>query len=51
MVAHAGEEGPASYVREAVELLHVDRIDHGTFFYKAVKTVKVTIGGCGAGFN
>jgi adenosine deaminase len=26
---HAGEEGPASYVREAVELLNVDRIDHG----------------------
>jgi adenosine deaminase len=26
---HAGEEGPASYVREAVELLGVDRIDHG----------------------
>ncbi len=28
-VAHAGEEGPASYVREAVELLKVSRIDHG----------------------
>jgi adenosine deaminase len=27
--AHAGEEGPASYVREAVQLLGVDRIDHG----------------------
>ena len=26
---HAGEEGPASYVREAAELLDVDRIDHG----------------------
>ena len=26
---HAGEEGPASYVREAVELLQIDRIDHG----------------------
>ena len=26
---HAGEEGPASYVREAMELLGVDRIDHG----------------------
>jgi adenosine deaminase len=24
-----GEEGPANYVREALELLHVDRIDHG----------------------
>jgi adenosine deaminase len=29
ITAHAGEEGPASYVREALELLHVDRIDHG----------------------
>jgi adenine deaminase len=29
VTAHAGEEGPASYVREAVELLDVDRIDHG----------------------
>lgn len=28
-VAHAGEEGPASYVREAVDLLKVARIDHG----------------------
>jgi adenosine deaminase len=26
---HAGEEGPPSYVREAVEVLQVDRIDHG----------------------
>ena len=29
VTAHAGEEGPASYVREAIELLDVDRIDHG----------------------
>jgi len=28
-VAHAGEEGPASYVKEAIELLQVERIDHG----------------------
>jgi adenosine deaminase len=28
-VAHAGEEGGADYVREAVEALDVDRIDHG----------------------
>lgn len=28
-VAHAGEEGPASYVAEAVDVLKVDRIDHG----------------------
>jgi adenosine deaminase len=26
---HAGEEGPAAYVREALERLRVDRIDHG----------------------
>jgi adenosine deaminase len=29
ITVHAGEEGPASYVREAVELLDADRIDHG----------------------
>ena len=29
VVAHAGEEGPPEYVREALELLEVDRIDHG----------------------
>ena len=29
LVAHAGEEGPASYVAEAVDVLNVDRIDHG----------------------
>jgi len=28
-VAHAGEEGPAAYVREAIDVLHVARIDHG----------------------
>jgi adenine deaminase len=28
-VAHAGEEGPAAYVREAIDALHVSRIDHG----------------------
>ncbi len=28
-VAHAGEEGPAEYVREAVGILGVQRIDHG----------------------
>jgi len=29
LVAHAGEEGPPEYVWEALDLLHVDRIDHG----------------------
>lgn len=28
-VAHAGEEGPASYIHEALDLLKVSRIDHG----------------------
>jgi adenosine deaminase len=28
-VAHAGEEGPASYIWEALDLLSVRRIDHG----------------------
>ena len=28
-VAHAGEEGPPSYVHEALDLLGVSRIDHG----------------------
>lgn len=28
-VAHAGEEGPAAYITEALELLKVSRIDHG----------------------
>ena len=28
-VAHAGEEGPADYVREALDIPHVSRIDHG----------------------
>lgn len=28
-VAHAGEEGPTSYIWEALDLLHVSRIDHG----------------------
>lgn len=29
LVAHAGEEGPAEYIRQSLELLHIDRIDHG----------------------
>lgn len=28
-VAHAGEEGPAEYVRQALDVLGVERIDHG----------------------
>ena len=29
VVAHAGEEGPPAYVWEAIDLVKVDRIDHG----------------------
>jgi adenosine deaminase len=29
LVAHAGEEGGPDYVREAIDLLHVERVDHG----------------------
>ena len=28
-VAHAGEEGPPDYVRQALDILHIDRLDHG----------------------
>ncbi len=28
-VAHAGEEGPPAYIRAALDVLHVERIDHG----------------------
>ena len=29
VVAHAGEEGPADYIRTALDVLQVERIDHG----------------------
>jgi adenosine deaminase len=29
LVAHAGEEGPPAYVWEALDVLGVDRVDHG----------------------
>lgn len=29
LMAHAGEEGPVEYIQEAIELLDIDRIDHG----------------------
>ncbi|WP_438726471.1 adenosine deaminase [Parasphingorhabdus sp. DH2-15] len=29
LVAHAGEEGPPEYVYEALDILKIDRIDHG----------------------
>jgi adenosine deaminase len=29
LVAHAGEEGPPDYIRQALDILNVERIDHG----------------------
>lgn len=29
LMAHAGEEGPVDYIHEAINLLNIDRIDHG----------------------
>ncbi|ESQ82172.1 adenosine deaminase [Asticcacaulis sp. AC466] len=29
LCAHAGEEGPPEYIYEALDVLHIDRIDHG----------------------
>lgn len=29
LVAHAGEEGPPEYIWEAIDLLKIDRLDHG----------------------
>jgi adenine deaminase len=29
LVAHAGEEGPPSYIRNSLDVLNVERIDHG----------------------
>jgi adenine deaminase len=29
LVAHAGEEGPPDYIRNALDILNVERIDHG----------------------
>lgn len=39
LVAHAGEEGPPEYVGEALDLLKVDRIDHGN---RSLEDAKIT---------
>ena len=39
-VAHAGEEGPPEYMWEALNLLHVKRIDHGVQCLKDEKLVE-----------
>lgn len=40
-VAHAGEEGPAEYIWEAVDLLKVTRIDHGNRCLEDDRLVKL----------
>jgi len=39
-VAHAGEEGPAQYISEALDVLQVKRIDHGVRFLEDEKVVE-----------
>lgn len=38
LVAHAGEEGPPEYVEQALDLLQVERIDHG---YRSLESEKL----------
>ncbi len=42
-VAHAGEEGDSSYIWEAINLLHVTRIDHGIRCDEDAHLVKLLI--------
>lgn len=44
-VAHAGEEGPPSYIREALELLQVSRIDHGVRITEDPELVALVVAG------
>jgi len=39
-VAHAGEEGPADYIWEALDLLKISRIDHGNSSLKDEKLIE-----------
>jgi adenosine deaminase len=43
-VAHAGEEGPPAYVWEALDVLAVDRIDHGNRSLEDEALVKRLVG-------
>jgi len=40
IVAHAGEEGPPEYIIEALDLLKVERVDHGNTCLKDPELVK-----------
>lgn len=42
-MAHAGEEGPAEYIRNSIEILKVDRIDHGNKAMDDPELVKLLI--------
>ena len=44
IVAHAGEEGPADYVWQALDLLQVNRIDHGVRSEEDPKLMQRLIG-------
>lgn len=44
VVAHAGEEGPAEYVWQALDLLKVNRIDHGVRSEEDLKLMQRLIG-------
>jgi adenosine deaminase len=45
-VAHAGEEGPASYISDSLSLLKVSRIDHGVRCIEDPVLVERLIGDC-----
>ena len=40
LVAHAGEEGPPAYIRTALDVLKVERIDHGVRCVEDVELVR-----------
>jgi adenosine deaminase len=40
LVAHAGEEGPPAYIHSALDVLHVERIDHGVRCIEDAELVK-----------
>jgi len=43
-VAHAGEEGPADYIWQALDLLHAHRIDHGVRCLEDERLVERLVG-------
>jgi len=43
-VAHAGEEGPPEYIWQALDLLHVSRIDHGVRCLEDPRLVERLVG-------